>query len=101
MIARIWRARTSVADVSKYEAHFRSEVLHKLTKVTGFRGAELLCRTDNGMVEIIVQTRWDSMAAVRKFAGEDPEHAVVDPAARAVLIEFDSRVRHYDVVASA
>jgi heme-degrading monooxygenase HmoA len=101
MIARIWRARARTADVAKYEAHFRSEVLHNLVKISGFRGAELLTRTENGFVEILVETRWDSMDSVRKFAGSDPDHAVVEPEARAVLMEFDSRVRHFDVVASA
>ena len=40
----------------------------------------------------------DSMEAIRKFAGDDPERAVVEPAARAVLLAFDERVRHYEVL---
>jgi len=45
-----------------------------------------------------VLTRWRSMDAIRAFAGKDVEQAVVEPAAVAALIEFDSRVRHYGVV---
>lgn len=101
MVARIWRARARTQDAPQYEAHFRDEVLHQLVKIAGFRGAELLTRTEKDIVEIIVQTRWDSMDAIRKFAGDDPEHAVVALEARAVLMEFDSRVKHFDVAVSA
>jgi hypothetical protein len=38
------------------------------------------------------------MEAVRRFAGDEPERAVVEPAARAVLSDFDESVRHYEVV---
>lgn len=47
--------------------------------------------------EFLVITLWDSMDAIRRFAGEDSERAVVEPEARAVLAEFDDFVRHYEV----
>lgn len=40
---------------------------------------------------------WDSMAAIGRFAGAEPERAVVEPEARAVLAEYDDFVRHYEV----
>ena len=43
-------------------------------------------------------TYWESMDAIRKFAGDRPEVAVVPPEARALMREFDETVRHYDVV---
>jgi len=98
MIVRTWRARAPEATAHEYEQHFRTEVAHKLVSIPGFKGAELLKRVEAGVAQIIVQTRWASMDAVRKFAGEDFERAVVEPAARAVLTEFDDRVRHYEVV---
>jgi heme-degrading monooxygenase HmoA len=100
MIVRTWQARALEANAPRYEEHFRTEVTHKLTAIPGFQGAELLKRIDSGIAWIIVQTRWDSMDSVRKFAGSDPERAVVEPAAKAVLTEFDDRVRHFDVVVS-
>jgi hypothetical protein len=45
-----------------------------------------------------VLTAWESMEAVRGFAGDDPERAVVEPEARAVLSDFDESVRHYELV---
>jgi heme-degrading monooxygenase HmoA len=69
-----------------------------LRSVRGFLGAFLSeCREDEH-VEFLVLTRWASMDAIRAFAGPDPEEAVVEPAAIAALIEFDKRVRHYEVL---
>jgi heme-degrading monooxygenase HmoA len=97
----MWQARALESNAPRYEQHFKTEVAHTLAAIPGFRGAELLKRIDAGVAFIVVQTRWDSMDAVRKFAGADPERAVVEPAAQAVLSEFDDRVRHYEVVAAA
>jgi hypothetical protein len=41
--------------------------------------------------------RFDSLAAVRVFAGEDYEAAVVPEKARAVLSRFDTRSQHYEI----
>jgi heme-degrading monooxygenase HmoA len=49
-------------------------------------------------VEIIVSTRWISLDAIRGFSGDDLEHAVVAPEAKAVLTDWDERVRHYEIV---
>ena len=100
MIARIWRARALEQNAQIYKKHFRGEVVHKLADIPGFRSAELLCRQEDGVVDLLVQTRWDSMEAVRKFAGESYEQAVVEPAARAVLLDFDDKVQHFEVFAS-
>ena len=58
----------------------------------------MLRRVVDGGVEIVVLTLWESMEAVRKFAGAEPEKAVVESEARAVLISFDEFVTHFDVL---
>jgi heme-degrading monooxygenase HmoA len=97
----MWSARALEAHAHQYEQHFKTEVAHKLASIPGFQGAELLKRIEAGVAQLIVQTRWDSMDSVRKFAGSDPEQAVVEPAAKAVLTQFDDRVRHFEVVATS
>ncbi len=47
---------------------------------------------------LTVVTRWDSLESIRSFAGSDIERAVVEPGAAAALVEFDARVRHYEVL---
>ena len=62
------------------------------------RRAELLdFDSDDGGVEILVMTFWDSMDSVRRFAGADCDSAVVEPEARAALAQYDDFVRHYEV----
>lgn len=50
------------------------------------------------MAEIVVIAEWESEGAVRAFAGDDIEAAVVAPEALALLSDADARVRHFDVV---
>lgn len=99
MIARIWRGWASRENAAAYEEHFRSEVLRELSRVSGYRRAELLRREDGVETEIVVVTQFESMDAIRGFAGLDPDAAVVAPRAREVLSRFEDRVRHYEVVA--
>jgi heme-degrading monooxygenase HmoA len=54
----------------------------------------------NGATEFVVLTLWQSMEAVRRFAGANPEKSVVEPGARSILTSFDDSVTHFEVVAS-
>ena len=58
----------------------------------------MLRRETDGETEFAVLTKWDSMDAVTRFAGPQPDLAVVEPAAREVLSDFDEHVRHFDVI---
>lgn len=95
MIARLWRGRARTAkDADAYQRHVTTRVLPELKGIPGHRSAQVLRRKE----EFLVITYWESMDAIRRFAGEDPERAVVEPEARAVLAEFDDVVRHYEVM---
>ncbi|MBS0517373.1 MAG: hypothetical protein JSR90_01705 [Proteobacteria bacterium] len=63
----------------------------------GHRGAWLLRRDLDGQVEFLVLTLWDSLDAIRAFAGGDLSVAVVEPEGRAALETFDDFASHYDV----
>ena len=99
MIARVWHGWTSPGDADAYEALLRSEILPGIHRVDGYRGASLLRRTAGSEVEFVTITLFDSLDAVRAFAGEDFEVAVVPAAARALLARFDERSAHYDLLA--
>lgn len=98
MIARIWRGQATPDKADAYYRHVTGTVLPEVALLPGHRGGYVLRREADGAVEFLVVTLWDSMDAVRAFAGADPERAVVEPAARAVLSGYDDFVRHYDVV---
>lgn len=101
MIARFWSATTSAAQAPAYAEHLRAHVIPALRSLEGYVGADLLQReAAGGAVEILVITRWQSLDAIRAFAGDDLEHAVVADEAAAVLTTFERRARHYEVVVS-
>ncbi len=99
MIARIWTARTTSARAAAYAEHLRTRVLPHLRGLDGYAGASLLRRDADGETELIVVTRWRSLDAVHAFAGDDPDVAVVEDEAAALLSRYDTRVRHYEIVA--
>jgi len=101
MIVRVWFGHAAPDRADAYVRHVTSRVFPGLAEIRGHRGALLLQRSAEGGVEFVVLTLWDSMDAVREFAGPDPERAVVEPNARAVLSDFDELVRHYDVISGS
>lgn len=101
MIFRIWRGETVAAKADAYKEHLATEVFPRLAAMPGHKGAYLLRRDDGDKTEVLAVTLWDTMQAVRSFAGDAPEVAVVEPAAEAVLTAWDREVRHYEVVLSS
>ena len=97
MIARLWHGWARPENADGYEDLLRSEVLPGINRIGGHRGAYLLRRERDGRVEFVTITLFDDLDAVRAFAGDDYEAAVVPPAARALLDEFDERSEHFEV----
>jgi heme-degrading monooxygenase HmoA len=97
MIARVWSARTTREWGPLYAEHLRTHVLPSLKAMEGYRGARLWERQLGEGVEIVVVTSWDSLDAIRGFAGDEIERAVVADEAAALLLEFDEWVRHYEL----
>lgn len=100
MIARTWRGKATAEKAGDYQRHFTTQVAPHLKELAGHRGAFLLRREDNGEVEFIAVTLWDSIESVRAFAGQAPDVAIVEPEGRAALSSFDDFARHYDVAYS-
>lgn len=97
MIARIWRGWAPQATADDYQRHYESDVSRHLQGIGGLRGARLL-RTDDGLEVMFTSvTFFTSIDAVRGFAGEDCEQAVVEGTARRALSRWDERVSHHDV----
>jgi heme-degrading monooxygenase HmoA len=97
VIARIWHGWTTPEHADAYEQLLRTEVFPGIAnrKVPGYRGIQLLRRELEDSVEFVTEMWFDSLEAVRGFAGEDYEVAVVPPKARALLLRFDARSAHY------
>ena len=100
MISRIWHGWTSRKNAAAYEELLNSEILLGIANrgIAGYRGAHLLRRDVPEEVEFVTIVWFDSMEAVREFAGEDYEAAVVPEEARRLLTRFDVRSQHYETV---
>jgi heme-degrading monooxygenase HmoA len=98
MIARVWHGSTRPADADRYVSHLRRNVFHELSAIAGFRGVQLLRRADEESVDFVVITTWESLDAIRRFAGTDAEAAVIAPEAQAILASYDRRAVHYEIV---
>jgi|SRR5882757_4577101 len=99
MIARMWRgwaATTASADL--YEEFLRSEFLPAAYSIPGFKGAAVLRRAAGNEVEFTTITRFESIEAIKRFAGEDFEAAHVAPRARELLSRFEPRCVHSELV---
>lgn len=99
MISRLWHGWTTRENADAYEKLLREEVLPGIHRVRGFKGAHALRRNvQSNEVEFVTITLFDSLAAVKEFAGEDYEVAVILAEARKLLKRFDQRSAHYETV---
>jgi antibiotic biosynthesis monooxygenase (ABM) superfamily enzyme len=98
MIARIWHGWTKRADAKTYEEMLRNEIFPSIAarKIDGYRGAELFIREDDNEVEFVTLLRFDSMDAVKEFAGADESKPVIYPKAETLITRME-QARHYRV----
>jgi heme-degrading monooxygenase HmoA len=98
MIARHWRGLARRESAAPYHAHLHDETFPALERLRGFLGGSILRREVAGGVEFLVITEWQSLDAIRAFAGEDADAAVVPANVQAMMIEYDAVVRHYEIL---
>lgn len=100
MIARHWRGWTTVQNADDYERFLKEKVLPGLKEIEGYRGGYLL-RSDGGdEAEFVVVNFFDSLDAVKRFAGPQYTVPVFEPEARLLLSKVEPVARHYEVRAS-
>lgn len=99
MISRIWHGWTTPSNADKQEALLTQEIFVGIQnrRIPGFSGIQLLRRELEEEVEFVTIMVFDSLHAVREFAGQDYQLAVVPDKARAVLSRFDERSQHYEI----
>jgi heme-degrading monooxygenase HmoA len=102
VISRVWHGWTTPANADAYETLLKSEIFTgiKNRQIAGYKGIHLFRRDVDKEVEFVTVMWFDSMEAVRAFAGEDYEVSVVPPKARALLSRFETNSQHYEVKAS-
>jgi heme-degrading monooxygenase HmoA len=98
MIARTWTGVVRRADADAYAEYIRETGFAEYGRTAGNRGAWMLRRDDGDRTEFITLSMWDSVDAIKAFAGEDIEAAVLYPEDERYLIDGSSSVTHYEVV---
>ena len=97
-VVRVWKGSGTAEGVEDYcRKHFAGTVLPRLQALDGFLDANVLVRTGAAETEVVVATTWESIAAVKTFAGADYERAVVEPIVRELLTRVDDHVTHFAV----
>jgi heme-degrading monooxygenase HmoA len=97
-IARLWTGQTTKQHAGAYYRHVTEKVIPRLNEIEGHKAAYVLRRPIGEHIEFLVITVWDSMQSIREFASDEPERAVVDRQAKAVMVSFDELVRHYEIL---
>jgi heme-degrading monooxygenase HmoA len=98
MIMRTWRGAVRPADEERYLRHQGDTGVREYRETPGNLGALVLRRERDGLVEFTTVSLWESMDAVRAFAGDDPGRAKFYPGDDELLAEKDDHADHYEVV---
>lgn len=97
MIVRHWRARVSHTNCEAYLKYLEQTVFAIVGDIDGFIEAEILRRDEADGVQLVIVSRWASMDAIRQYAGDTPEKAVVAPEAQAMLQSYAKDVEHFEL----
>ena len=99
MIARIWRGAVKRDDGDAYAAYMQETGVAGYSAVSGNLGVTMLRRDVGDRCEFLMFSLWESLAAVKAFAGDDHETAVFYPEDDRFLIERDETSSHWEVAA--
>lgn len=95
MISRHWICIIKKENVTAYLTHLDKTVLPNLAKIDGLKNSYYLKREIQEGMEFLIVTEWESVEAIKSFAGADFEKAVIDPYAKSLMVTYDKKVRHY------
>jgi heme-degrading monooxygenase HmoA len=97
VIARMWRGAVRNEDADEYAVYIEDTGMAAYRSTPGNRGAWILRREVGDLTQFITLSMWDDMDAVRAFAGDDPDRAVMYDDDEKFLVEHSDVVEHYRV----
>ena len=98
LIARIWRGQTLATMADEYTKYLYEEGVCTIAKIPGNRGVQMLRMVDDAIADFQVVSYWDSVEAIKLFAGEDYEKVHSLPDDPKFMIGGAPTVRHFEVV---
>ncbi len=99
MIARLWRGRTISSQADEYFEYLKKTGLQDSRSTNGNQGVYILRRLKDGEAEFLFLSLWESLEAIKRFAGDDYEKARYYPADKNFLLEMEPTVSHYEILA--
>ena len=100
MIVRMWHGRVPASQADAYLAFLQARAIPDYRSVPGNVSVQLLRREDGEVTHFITLTHWTSMDAIAAFAGHDVERAKYYDEDAQFLLEYETKVVHYEVAAS-
>jgi len=101
MIIRMWHGRVKHDDAEAYRQFLIERAIPDYQSVDGNMGVKILERHDDNSTHFITMTSWESIGAIKVFAGDDAEKAKYYPEDDRFLLEFEPSVVHYEVVSES
>jgi heme-degrading monooxygenase HmoA len=98
VIARMWHGVTAAERADEYLDYLNETGVPDYRETEGNRGVYVLRRIEGDKAHFLTVSFWGSIEEVKAFAGPDPEKARYYPEDEEFLLEFEPRVKHYDVV---
>ena len=100
MISRHWKGIARPERADDYVRHLRTQTFPGLARLPGFVRASILARPTAEGTEFQIVTVWQSLEAIRAFAGDSLDVAVVPSAVQELMVRYDLKVFHYEIVES-
>lgn len=100
MISRHWKGIARPGEGDNYIHHLRIDTFPKLSEIEGFISASILKRPVDQGTEFLIVTVWESVEAIKAFAGEKADVAVVPEVVQAMMVDYDRNVRQYEIADS-
>jgi heme-degrading monooxygenase HmoA len=98
MIARMWHGRVRREDAERYHRYLLGTGLAEYAATPGNRGVHLLRRDEGEVTHFTTLTFWESLDAVRAFAGDDYETAKYYPEDDEYLLEREPYASHHEML---
>jgi heme-degrading monooxygenase HmoA len=98
MVIRMWHGRVATSDALTYRAFLNRRAIPDYRSVPGNVSVQVLERIDGDVTHFLTLTMWESLEAIREFAGENIETAKYYPEDKGLLLELEPTVVHYNVV---
>lgn len=97
MIARTWHGAVPAEKANAYHDYLLQTGIPDYKKTAGNRGVYVLRRREGDTIHFLLLTLWESMEAIKAFAGDDVERARYYPEDEDYLLELEPTVTHYEV----